>query len=269
MDYRPVSHTSETRRLSRLPSDSDVAVTVHRYEGGDGPTLYLQAAQHGIELNGPAALRRLHHTLLGTEIAGTVVVVPVVNPIAFDHRSYMTPSALDVLNPNLNRLWPGDPDGSLQERFVDRLWRLLEGADAAIDLHTGTADMLQHVRYRAGNETSKSLASVFGAEYLLRDDGTDDTFFLITDEGSWQAHPPIPLEVIFLRVPGLLQGPIRKPSSPTHTLPRPSPPIPRQTPIPVPWERPRAPRALRRRGAPGPGDRGSGAGTRGGPAGRG
>jgi phenylacetate-CoA ligase len=34
---------------------------------------------------------------------------------------------------------------------------------------------------------------------------TDDTFFLITNEGTWQAHPPIPLEVMFLRVPGLLQ----------------------------------------------------------------
>jgi phenylacetate-coenzyme A ligase PaaK-like adenylate-forming protein len=34
---------------------------------------------------------------------------------------------------------------------------------------------------------------------------TDDTFFLKDPHGQWQAHPPIPLEVVFLQVPGLLQ----------------------------------------------------------------
>jgi phenylacetate-CoA ligase len=34
---------------------------------------------------------------------------------------------------------------------------------------------------------------------------TDDTFFLHTKDGDWQAHPPIPLEIIFLKVDGLVQ----------------------------------------------------------------
>ena len=34
---------------------------------------------------------------------------------------------------------------------------------------------------------------------------TDDTFFLASEDGSFQAHPPIPLELVFLRIPGLLQ----------------------------------------------------------------
>jgi len=34
---------------------------------------------------------------------------------------------------------------------------------------------------------------------------TDDTFFLHDMSGAWQAHPPIPLELVFLQVPGLLQ----------------------------------------------------------------
>jgi phenylacetate-CoA ligase len=34
---------------------------------------------------------------------------------------------------------------------------------------------------------------------------TDDTFFLQARDGSFQAHPPIPLELIFLSVAGLLQ----------------------------------------------------------------
>lgn len=34
---------------------------------------------------------------------------------------------------------------------------------------------------------------------------SDDTFWLRAADGGWQAHPPIPLELIFLRVRGLLQ----------------------------------------------------------------
>ena len=34
---------------------------------------------------------------------------------------------------------------------------------------------------------------------------TDDTFFLFSPDEGWQAHPPIPLEIIFLKVDGLLQ----------------------------------------------------------------
>lgn len=169
MDYEPATHTTTEYRLGRLPSGRDVAVTVHRYTGGSGPTVYVQAAQHGIELNGPAALRRLHDRLVDAEIAGTVVTVPLVNPLAFDHRSYATPTALDVQNPNPNRVWPGDDAGSLQERFVARLWEVASDADAVVDLHTGTADMLEHVRFRDEDPAARSLADVFGTEYLLAD----------------------------------------------------------------------------------------------------
>lgn len=34
---------------------------------------------------------------------------------------------------------------------------------------------------------------------------SDDTFFLRDLDGAFQAHPPIPLEIVFLAVPGLLQ----------------------------------------------------------------
>ncbi|MDQ2052672.1 succinylglutamate desuccinylase/aspartoacylase family protein [Natronolimnohabitans sp. A-GB9] len=173
MEYESVTHTTAERRLGRLPSGTDVSVTVHRYEGGTGPTAYVQAAQHGIELNGTAALRRLHHHLTTTELAGTVIAVPVVNSLAFDHGSYVTPQAVDAVNPNCNRVWPGDEDGTLQERVVARLWELLETADVVIDLHTGTPDMLEHVRFQPDDRQSRSLAATFGTEYLLTDTSAD------------------------------------------------------------------------------------------------
>jgi predicted deacylase len=169
MDHTPVTHTATDRTLGHFPSGRDVSVTVHRYEGGPGPTVFVQAAQHGIELNGPAALRRLHARLVDAEIAGTVVAVPVANPLAFDHRSYLTPEAYDAFNSNFNRIWPGDGDGSFQERLVANIWPLVEAADAAIDLHTGMPEMLEHVRFGADDADARAIASAFGTEFLLAD----------------------------------------------------------------------------------------------------
>lgn len=169
MEYNSVRHTVSKLRLETRPSGEDLTLTVHRYIGGNGPKVYVQAAQHGIELNGPAVLRRLHNILLGSEMAGTVILVPVANPLAFDHRQYMTPTAYDMLDPNLNRVWPGDGDGGFQERLAAALWELVTDADAAIDLHTGTADMLPHVRYQDGNLEAQELATVFDMGYQLID----------------------------------------------------------------------------------------------------
>jgi len=173
MTHEPATYTTTERTLGRLPSGADVSVTVHRYEGGDGPTVYLQAAQHGIELNGPATLRRLHEEFLGADLAGTVLAVPVANPPAFDHRSYGAPPEFDVVNPNMNRVWPGDETGTFQERLAAELWGLVSAADAIVDLHTGTADMLEHVRVTEGDTDARRLATVFGTEYLLVDDPED------------------------------------------------------------------------------------------------
>lgn len=167
--YERVSHETERRQLGRLPSGRPVTTTVHRYEGGPGPRVHLQAGQHGIELNGPVALRRLHATLVDAEIAGTVVSVPVGNPIAFDHRSYLTPAGFDARNPNLNRVWPGDPEGSFQERLAAAYWPLVREADVLIDLHTGGADMLEHVRFDSDDEEARALAEAFGTAVLVAD----------------------------------------------------------------------------------------------------
>lgn len=166
-------HTTREYRVGRLPS-GPIEVTIHRYEGGPGPTVYVQAAQHGIELNGPAAVRRLHDYLRDADLAGTVVVVPVANPLALDHRTYLTPQAYDARNSNLNRAWPGDLDGSLGQRMAARLWELVEGVDAVVDLHTGTADMLEHVRFVEGGAEARRLATAFGTDHVLGDKDRDD-----------------------------------------------------------------------------------------------
>ncbi|AOW80912.1 succinylglutamate desuccinylase/aspartoacylase [Halodesulfurarchaeum formicicum] len=170
MTDRDVTHTVETVPLARLPSGRTVETVLHRYLGDpDGPTVYLQALQHGGEVNGAAVLRRLHDRLTESALAGEVLAVPVANPFAFDHRVYMAPTRLDAINSNMNRLWPGDPDGTLMERLVDSLWQRAAGADAIVDLHTGGPYMRSHTRFTPDDSRSRDLARAFGLDLIVAD----------------------------------------------------------------------------------------------------
>ncbi|EMA60145.1 deacylase [Halorubrum distributum JCM 13561] len=195
-------HTSRELTLARLPSGVPIRTTVHAYgegelvDGDDGPELdapedapvvYTQAAQHGREVNGTAVLRRLHERLVGeasetgaedgpsaADLDGTLVAVPVADPLTFDRVSYTTPESLDSRQPNMNRCWPGDPEGSLHERMAARLWRFAGEADAIVDLHTGSPSMATHTVYMRGDEACRGLAEAFGAGLLLAEAAGDD-----------------------------------------------------------------------------------------------
>ncbi len=165
----------ERLTLARLPSGVELATTVHRYgDPDDGPTLYVQAAQHGREINGTEVCRRLHDRLDPAAVTGELVVVPVADPLTFDRVSYTTPEALDSANANMNRVWPGDADGSLHERMAARLWALAGEADACVDLHTGSPDMATHTVYLRGDRESRALAEAFGVDLLLAEPAGED-----------------------------------------------------------------------------------------------
>ncbi|QUO48252.1 MULTISPECIES: succinylglutamate desuccinylase/aspartoacylase family protein [Halorubrum] len=193
-------HTSRTLTLARLPSGVPIRTTVHAYgegelvDGDDGPELdapeegpvvYAQAAQHGREVNGTAVLRRLHERLVGetaggeseptaADLDGTLVTVPVADPLTFDHVSYTTPESLDSRQPNMNRCWPGDREGSLHERMAARLWAFAGAADAIVDLHTGSPSMATHTVYMRGDDACRGLAEAFGTDLLLAEAAGDD-----------------------------------------------------------------------------------------------
>ncbi|SEW23394.1 succinylglutamate desuccinylase/aspartoacylase family protein [Natrinema salifodinae] len=185
------THTADRVTLARLPSGVELTTTVHTYRGsesesasdsaagsasgsGAAPTLYVQAAQHGREVNGTEVLRRFHERLPLDSLSGTVIAVPVANPLTFDRVSYTTPEQLDSVNPNMNRVWPGDADGSLHQRMAARLWEYVATADAVVDLHTGSPDMLPHVVYREGDRRSRELGEAFGTDLLLSEQADED-----------------------------------------------------------------------------------------------
>jgi predicted deacylase len=101
-----------------------------------GPTLCLTAAVHGDELNGVEVVRRLLVRLDERRLRGTVIAVPVVNVFGFTAGSRYLPDRRD-----LNRFFPGSPQGSLASRIAHSLFQeIVVHCDALIDMHTGSFD---------------------------------------------------------------------------------------------------------------------------------
>lgn len=109
-----------------------IPITVVRR--GAGATALLTGANHGDEYEGPVALVKLAGALQARDVRGRVVIVPFMNYPAF--RAGRRTSPID--GGNLNRVFPGRPDGSVTEKIADYFQReLLPRADYVVDLHAG------------------------------------------------------------------------------------------------------------------------------------
>jgi uncharacterized protein len=108
------------------------------------PRLVAIAGVHGDEPEGMLALLDFAGRSDPAAFHGAVVLVPVANPPAF--AAHQRRSPLDGLD--LNRIFPGKPDGTPSERLAHRLVHdLLAGADLVFTLHSwyATGMVVPHV----------------------------------------------------------------------------------------------------------------------------
>lgn len=99
-----------------------------------GPTLWVQALVHGTEVGGPVAIGRFLKGLDLAAMQGSVVAVPLTNPLAF--RAWSRTGPVD--GTNLNRVFPGNPAGTHSEQLAHTLLEAAMGsADAILDIHSG------------------------------------------------------------------------------------------------------------------------------------
>jgi len=110
-----------------------------------GPVLVLTAGIHGDEFVSILALQRLRDEVDPASLRGTVVLVHLANLAGF-HARRIALSPLD--EKNLNRVFPGAPDGTPTEQLADFFTReIVANTDFLIDLHSGSAnqELLEHV----------------------------------------------------------------------------------------------------------------------------
>jgi len=141
----------------------------------DGKTLYVQAASDGDELNGVGVVRRVVPQIDPEELAGTIVVVGIVNYHAFQVAEHRNP----IDDTKMNRAYPGDENGTSSERIAAATYDVARRADLVLDLHQGsTSRMIDEVRVRCGrrhrlHSECLDLAKTFGCGYVLDQKGPD------------------------------------------------------------------------------------------------
>ncbi len=133
------------------------------------------AGIHGYEYPPILALYRVKGLIDPSTLKGTVILVHIANPPSFRKRTiYYSP----VDGKNLNRVFPGDPKGSLSQRIAHVLTNEVIGpSDAVIDMHCGDGNeaLIPYTYWMIGpdkalNEASRALALAFGIPVIIIDE---------------------------------------------------------------------------------------------------
>lgn len=116
----------------------NIMIPIVVISNGRGPTALFMAGNHGDEYEGQIALCRLIRELEPGGVQGRVIILPAANmPAALDGARV---SPID--QGNLNRSFPGDPDGSVTQQiahYIDSV--LFPLADFFHDLHSGGSSL--------------------------------------------------------------------------------------------------------------------------------
>lgn len=115
-----------------------IAIPIAVIRSGDGPDVLLTAGNHGDEYEGQITLLKLMRELEPEVVRGRVIVIPRLNSPAAAAGRRTSP----IDDGNLNRLFPGDPEGTPTEQiahFVDSV--LLPATQVSLDIHSGGSSL--------------------------------------------------------------------------------------------------------------------------------
>ncbi len=153
--------------LSVLSNHTPVPLSVHVIHGAKpGPTVFISAAVHGDEIQGVEIVRRLMNMPALKRLAGTLLLIPIVNAFGFVNHSRYLPDRRD-----LNRSFPGSEKGSLAAQLANLFFTdIVERCDYGIDLHSAAVNRtnLPQMRVSESSPEALRLARVFGAPVILQ-----------------------------------------------------------------------------------------------------
>jgi predicted deacylase len=146
---------------------------------GSGPTGLLLGGNHGDEYEGQLLMANLARSLQPSQITGRLIIMPCLNmPASLAGRRT---SPID--DANLNRCFPGNPDGTVTQQiayFVQK--NLFPLSDFVIDLHSGGSSLM-YVPSAVGRkfkdpkrqQTMMAMLEAFGAPISFIGTGSEGT----------------------------------------------------------------------------------------------
>lgn len=147
--------------VSTLANGHELSIVVHRLEGdAGGPTIGISGGVHGDEPDTVEYVRAFIEKMKEEPFSGTLVAVSCGNPLAFESRTRNTPN--DMMD--LNRVFPGDPDGLLTQQLAHKLFELFSAeCEYFVDFHCGGILPTVDYVYLHGDE---GLARAVGSHLL-------------------------------------------------------------------------------------------------------
>ena len=147
---------------------------VHTF-GAGSPRVTFTAGIHGNEFGGiHVALGLMDYLTEHPPVRGTVTVIPWSNPTASRCNQRRAPFDGE----DMNRIFPGSPEGSLSHKIADALWQQTASADCLIDLHCcGQHSAPYLLATYEEHEKARALAERIAAPVLIRSEGTEGQLF--------------------------------------------------------------------------------------------
>ncbi len=117
---------------------ANVMIPITTVANGSGPTVLILGGNHGDEYQGQIAAMKLARELTPDMVTGRIILVPSLNFPAARAATRLSP--LDGMN--LNRAFPGNPEGSVTSQIAHFLTTaLFPLSDVVIDIHSGGRSM--------------------------------------------------------------------------------------------------------------------------------
>jgi len=159
----------------KVPAGSDAGydIPVAVFHGAKpGPILAVVSGAHGSEYASIMAVERLIGTVNARALAGTLILVPIVNIPSFEK---IVPHVNPTDNKSMNRYYPGDPGGTQTDRASYAITKaIVEPCDHLIDLHGGDLDEnLRPYSYwtvtgnKKQDDFSRAMVLAFGLDHII------------------------------------------------------------------------------------------------------
>ncbi len=152
--------------VARLPTQTLISLPVTVINGvEEGARLWLSAAIHGDEINGVEIIRQVVEQINPKKLRGTLIAVPIVNIFGFIAQSRYLPDRRD-----LNRAFPGSPNGSLAARLAHLFMKeIVSRCTHGIDLHTASDHRINLPQIRANlqDKATYYCAKAFGTSIII------------------------------------------------------------------------------------------------------
>lgn len=142
---------------TELPIDEQFRIQKNVFQHGKGQQRFcVVTGTHGDELEGQMVCYELAH-IIGKQserLDGTLEIYPALNPLGIDTIQRGIPN-FDL---DMNRIFPGDPHGTMAEQTAYAIVEDIKGANMVIDIHSSNLYL---------RETPQVRINVFNAEGLV------------------------------------------------------------------------------------------------------